>query len=284
MKRMKTPLTAAFWVLIAALMLAPILLILRLSQAEMEQYATPATPLYRETAMGTAVQSYRADVYEYVTVSGVFTSTAYEYMELDQRDPQLIRWNVDVGDEVHAGDVIGTYNGQPVTASVSGILAGMELTGADPYLRFQAFTPLELECRVDDDTLAVLRRSEVMTTTEGQTVTMTFASMAKNADGTITIRLAVEGGNYAYGQELGALQILSGRVYRNALVVPAVCVYQKVSGEDAPWYVRQVTEAGDLIGEIKVTVAYNDGSVACVSGIEEGDWFDSGYKYVMEGG
>ena len=67
------------------------------------------------------------------------------------------------------------------------------------------------------------------------------------------------------------------------LVLPLDCVYQKTPGEDEPWFVRQVTEDGFLIAEIEVKIGYSDNDFAVVNGIEEGQYFDSGYKDVVSG-
>ena len=32
-----------------------------------------------------------------------------------------------------------------------------------------------------------------------------------------------------------------------------------------------------------MTIAYRSGDMVCVSGVNEGEWFDSGYKAIIEG-
>ena len=139
------------------------------------------------------------------------------------------------------------------------------------------------ENRVDDRTLAALKLSEALSTEEGETVTLEFSSSQKNADGTTDIRLHIESDQYRFGQELDELRFLTGRVFQNVIVLPSSCVYQKEQGEDAPSYVRQVTETGLLLSELEVKTGYSDGNLICVSGISEGGWYDTGYKAVTEG-
>ena len=172
MKIVKKLVSGLFWLLIIALLVAPLGLIYQISADEMEAYQTPETPVLRETSMGEACQAMRIDLRESVRVSGKFVSASYAYMELDQRTPSSIRW---------------------------------------------------------------------------------------------------------------LLAIYTGRVYNGTLVLPEDCVYQKEDQEDAPWYVRQVTEDGFLIGEQEVQVGYSDGEYVCVTGVEEGAWFDSGYKAIAGG-
>lgn len=283
MKILKFILTGAFWLLIIALLVAPLGLIYQISQNEMAEYATPEVPILRETAVGDVAQATRQDVSEYVILSGSFTSTEYGYMELSARQASAIRWIVEIGDEIHEGQVLGTYKDKDIVSTVTGILVEMNPYATSPYLRFQLFTPVVLESRVEDRTLSMLKRSEELTTEDGETITLNFASMQKNPDGTTNVHLCIESDRYTYGQELSELRILTGRVYGNTLVLPSDCVYQKDEGEDEPWYARQVTEDGILIMEIEVQIGYTNGDVVCVSGVEEGTWFDTGYKAIAGG-
>lgn len=283
MKILKSLFVGLFWLLIIALMIAPLGLIYQISNAEMAQYATPSAPVLREVAIGGIAQAYRTDVHEYVTLSGSFTSDAYAYMELEYKNPSIIRWQVYTGTEVQEGDVLGTYKGEEILSTQTGILVENNAYSADPYLRFQLFTPVEFSCRVEDRTLSILKRNDTLTTEDGETVQLVFASRQKNPDGTTNVRLSIDTDRYTFGQALNELRILSGRVYQKTLVLPAACVYQKNVGEDEPWYARQVTEDGIFVREREVKVGYSNGDVICVTGVEEGEYFDTGYKAIAGG-
>lgn len=283
MKLLKSLINCLFWLLILALMAAPLGLIWMISQQEMAQYVAPEAPVLQEVSIGTPASATRQDVAECITVNGQFTSIAWAYQELEQRKPDQIRWLVNVGDEIQAGQVIGTYNGENVIAEHTGILMDRNSYSADAYLRYQLFTPVVLSCRVDDRTLAALKLSEALSTEEGETVTLDFSSSRKNADGTTDIRLHIESDQYRFGQELDELRILTGKVFQNVIVLPSSCVYQKEQGKDALSYVRQVTETGLFLSELEVKTGYSDGNLICVSGISEGGWYDTGYKAVTEG-
>ncbi len=283
MKILKSFFVGLFWLLIIALMIAPLGLIYQISNAEMAQYATPSAPVLREVAIGGIAQACRTDVHEYVTLSGSFTSDAYAYMELEYKNPGIIRWQVYTGSEVQEGDVLGTYKGEEILSTQTGILVENNAYSADPYLRFQLFTPVEFSCRVEDRTLSILKRNDTLTTEDGETVRLVFASRQKNPDGTTNVRLSIDTDRYTFGQALNELRILSGRVYQKTLVLPAACVYQKNVGEDEPWYARQVTEDGIFVREREVKVGYSNGDVICVTGVEEGEYFDTGYKAIAGG-
>lgn len=53
--------------------------------------------------------------------------------------------------------------------------------------------------------------------------------------------------------------------------------------EDAPWFVREVDANGSFLQEREVQLGYTDGRLVCISGIDEGSYFDDGYKAIVEG-
>lgn len=284
MKFLKILLRCVFWLLILALMAAPIYLIHLVSQDEIASYEPPAPPELIETAVGGIHQCTRGDVSVYFKVSGSFTSSTYAYQELTYKNLDRTRWYVYTGQEIQEGQVLGVLKGEEILAEYSGILMEMNTYGQDPYLRIQLLEPVELECRVEDRVLSMLRRSQTLRTQDDEAVTLVYASRQKNADGTTNVRLAIDTNKYTYGQHLGELQIYTGQVYQQVLRLPESCVYQKEQGEDKPWYARQVTETGRFIREAEVEIGYSDGHWVTVTGVGEGEYFDSGYKSVVEGG
>lgn len=286
MKFLKGLLKCLFWLLILALLVAPLGLIYQISSAEMLEYQTPTAPDLRESAYGTVVQARREDVLEYVTVSGNFISQTFAYMDLTQRDPSLIRWLVEEGDEIQQGQVLGTYRGEDVISEQSGILEERNTYNPEnAYLRVRLLEPLLLQCQVSDKTLKAIKQAEATLTTEdGRNVILEYAARTKNDDGTTTVRLTIDGADYAYGQVQKDLRLLTGRVYSQALVLEAKCLYQKEAGENSPWFVRKVTKDGYFVQELEVGTGYSNGELICVTGVAEGDYFDSGYKAIAEGG
>lgn len=283
MKILTSILTGTFWIIIIALLVAPLGLIWQISESEMAQYTTPEVPVLHETAIGSVVQARRQDVQEYVVLSGTFVSTEYAYMELDPTQAPSIRWIVDIGDEIQGGQVLGFCQEAEIVSTVTGILVEMNPYVSSPYLRVQSFSPVALEVKVDDQTLSALQKANTLTTENGESVSLSYYSMQKNPDGTTNVRLAIDSDNYTYGEELDRIRILTGRVYSKTLVLPTDCVFQKEAGDSNPWYARMVTEEGIFLTEVEVQIGYTNGDVICVSGVEEGAWFDSGYKAIMGG-
>ena len=178
---------------------------------------------------------------------------------------------------------MGTWEGDDIISTVTGVLLERNTYAATPYLRFRTLEPLLLSCSVSNRTLTILENSENLKTQDGYVVSLEKASMIENADGSVDILLSVDGGRQVYGQRVEDLRLLTGTVYRNVLVLPQDCVYQKTGGDAEPWYARWVTENGVFLAEVEVKIGYSNGSVVCVTGIEEGDWFDTGYKTVVGG-
>lgn len=282
MKIVRMLLKGLFWLLIMALLLAPVGLILQISQEEMKQYETPEVPILREVALGTVLQAEARDVKEYLQIGGTITSSTYAYMGLDYETVQDIRWYVDIGDEIQEGQLIASGPYGQVIAAATGIVRAFHLESrVDCYVKVQQFAPVELECNVSDTALSMLQRGKEMTTVDGEAVTLLFASEQKNADGTTKVRVAIESDEYTFGEYVALLQVYTGRVFQNSIVLPMSCVYQKSGGTQ--WYARQVSESGVFIREIPVTLGFSDGSYVCVTGVNAGDYFDSGYKLVAEG-
>lgn len=284
MKFLKILLRCVFWLLILALMAAPIYLINLISREEIASYAAPEAPKLVEMAVGGIHQCTRGDISVYFEVSGSCTSSTYAYQELTYKNLDRTRWYVHAGQEIQEGQVLGVLKGEEILAEYSGILAEMNTYGTDPYLRILLLEPVEVECRVEDRVLSMLRRSQELKTQDGEAVTLIYASRQKNADGTTNVRLSIDTNKYTYGQYLGKLVIYTGQVYQQVLRLPVSCVYQKERGEDKPWYARQVTETGVFIREAVVEIGYSDGYWVTVTGVDEGEYFDSGYKSVVEGG
>lgn len=285
MKFLKKLYKGLFWLLIIALLLAPLALIYEISNKEQEQYQVPDPPKFVETAYGSIVQATRKDVVETVNVSGSFVSETFVYQELNYKNPSNIRWDVTVGDEVQEGQVLGTYNGEEIISQYSGILkTNNAYTQGNSYLKVQLLEPVVLECRVTQKVLNSLRRAKELTTEDGEAVTLVYTSKVKNPNGLLTVQLSIDTEFYSYGEAVEDLVLYTGYEYMQTLVLPESALYQKVAGEDEPWYAYEVTQAGAMVGEKEVTRGYSDGTYVCVTGVEAGQYFDTGYKAIKGGG
>ena len=271
-----------FWVLIIALLVSPLGILYEISQREMAEYQVHALPALTQTSIGRVLQVTRQDVQEYFTVSGVFQSSESAYQALTMENPGLIRWEVSTGDEIQAGQVMGTYNGENVVAEFSGIIEKINTGSADPYVKVKLLDKLVLEATVSKSTLAIIKRSMNMTTEAGESVRLTYTSNLKSANGDRRIQLVIDSDAYSYGTNVN-LKIYTGLSYPQVLVVHQDCVYQRNPGEDNPWYVRTVTKNGDVIGETQVEIAFTMGNLVCISGVAEGTYCDAGYKDIVGG-
>lgn len=281
MKYVKKALAVVFWLLILALLVAPIGLIVQISREEMQEFATPDPPVLQEMSIGGIYMATRASVSESFQVSGTFVSGADGYMELDYETVKDARWNVGVGSEVQEGMVIGTVNGQQILATMDGIIKQMHISQGDCFVKLELFTPVLLQTRVDKATLSILRNSRKLTVgKEEAKVSLAFASRQQNSDGTFNVLIAIDSDEYTYGQVVSALHIKTGRSFDNVVSISNRCVYQKGGSQ---WYARQVSKDGFFIKEVEVEVLYQDEFNAFVSGINDGEYFDSGYQIIAGG-
>ena len=81
--------------------------------------------------------------------------------------------------------------------------------------------------------------------------------------------------SYDYGKTISGYKLYTGNIYRDALVVSKECVYK---GEDDAYHVRIVDAEGNFLDERTVEVGYTCEELICVTGVEEGELCDSGYK------
>lgn len=281
MKLLKSILAGLFWLLILALLVAPIGLIVQISKEEMQEFATPDPPVLQEMAIGGIYQSVSASVSESFKVSGTFVSGADGYMELDYDTVKDARWNVGVGSEIQEGMVIGTANGEDIVATMDGIIQQMHISQGDCFIKLELFTPVVLQSKVDKATLSILRNSRKLTVgKEGAKVSLAFASRKQNSDGTFDVLIAIDSDEYTYGQVVSALHIRTGRSFDNVVRLTDRCVYQKGGSQ---YYVRQVTKDGIFLKEVEVEVVYFDGTNYYLTGINPGEYFDSGYQIIAGG-
>ncbi len=284
MKIFNRVLRGLFWVLILALLLLPLVLLYRISNQEMQFYARPTIPVMEESATGRISQVTRMDLQEYVLVSGQFVPEESLYIPLEVKRPDLIRWEVQVGDEIQEGQLLGTCQGKELRAECDGVVQEIKsYSSEDAYIKVQLISPLVLECKVDRATMNLLKLPYDMTMGDGAAVKLTYAAQIMNPDGTYTVRLSVDSEEYIYGQSLKDCTIFTGRTYPQVLVVDKDCVYQKTTGEDAPWYVRMVSAEGAVIGETEVKIGYASGSVVSITGVPEGSYCDAGYRLIVQG-
>lgn len=268
--------------LLLLLLVAPVGLIYILSNHEMAQYQQPEEVELKESAYGIPQSAMRMDVYAYVMVAGTYTSDSYAFQELDMKEPGKIRWLVDTGEYVQKGQVLGIYNDKQVLSEYDGILREISAYSSDSYLYFTTMEGLKLECSVSSQVLQALEKG-TLTTEDGEAVTLLGTSPLMDENGNVTVWLDCPSANRQYGVRLQNYKIMTGQVFKNALVLDTDCVYQKESQSDSPWYARRVDASGYFLSEEEVTVGYINDKIACVTGVEEGDYFDDGYKAVIGG-
>jgi hypothetical protein len=220
---------------------------------------------------------------ETVTVSGQFDSVNYAEYSIPYSHPERVHWFVSENSEIVEGEVIGQYQGEDIYAPYTGIVSEMHTyTSGDAYIRIKLLSPLLLRCNVRDSVLNSLETAANLTLTDGTPVDLLRVGFRRNEDNSSTVELRIDKDGYSYAQRIDSLVLYTGYGYNQALVVDENCVYQKPGDKDH-YYMRQVSEDGFFIREVEIKVGFSSGGLICVSGVDEGQFFDSGYKLIVEG-
>ena len=266
------------------LLLAPIGGIYMLTNMELAQYKEAYVPAVVKKSYGTPLPVQRRDMPEFITLSGSFISTEQSYMELPELNGvSTARLSVSVGDYIQNGDLLGyTEDGKTeLYATDTGVITEIHL-GTTSYFALESPDKLALRCFVGEKLLSVLQRTGLkLTDTEGNPIRV--LEVGKLVDGEGNTQVLLTGLAGRYGQQLTGLRLYTGRVYTNALTVDNSCLFQQ-PGSNSTWYVRLVTEGGDVLDIQEVHAGFSDGSYTCVTGLEENAYLDSGYAAVIGGG
>lgn len=276
----KKVLTKAFYFVLVCLLLMPVGLLYIISRNEQLQYQAETVPVVEELAYGDVVPIVRRDIEETVTISGTIVSASVFFAELNVSDPYSLRFLVAIGDVLHPGDVIAYDGSRKILSGCRGVIREIVL-GTAPYLRMDSLDDLALECYVSSTQRAVLERESLKLKDEnGSQLTVLKIDDICTDENLTRVLIKYDTDSLRYGQTFSELTLTTGKVYAQALVVNAECVYQKADSDS--YFLRMVTQDGHFLSETEVQIGYTDGTYICVSGVEEGAFCDSGYKTLVE--
>lgn len=268
------------FLLLLALLIAPVGALWMISLQEQAQYLAQPVPVVEELAYGEIVPVRRLEIRETVELSGTVVSTEEFFMELPCKNPYALRFMVSVGEVIHSGDLIAYEGEKELYSTVDGLIGEISL-GEDPYLRLHSLQALALECEISQTQRKLFSRSDLALQDENG-VSLELLEMGEifSENGGIRLLLRYDLPGLTYGQQLSGLTLYTGRIYAQTLAVEKSCVYQK-SGGDA-YYLRIVDEEGHFLREAEVLLGYANEDYVCVSGVEEGELCDAGYGAVWE--
>lgn len=280
MYKFKNALTGAFCFVLTCMLLMPVGLLYIISRNEQLQYQAETVPVVEELAYGDVVPIVRRDIEETVTISGTIVSASVFFAELNVSDPYSLRFLVAIGDVLHPGDVIAYDGSRKILSDCRGVIREIDL-GTAPYLRMDSLDDLALECYVSSTQRAVLERESLKLTDEnGSRLTVLKVDDICTDENLTRVLIKYDTDGLRYGQTFSELTLTTGKVYTQALVVNAECVYQKADSDS--YFLRMVTQDGHFLSEAEVQIGYTDGTYICISGVEEGAFCDSGYKTLVE--
>ncbi len=278
----KSILKYVFGLLLVALLIAPVFVLLYISNLEQTQYQPVSNEVQLvERSYGEPIQVVRMDIREQVVLSGQVVSTDVIYEELELEKPYDLRLRISYGDYLAEGDLIGYYHGEEVLSKSTGIVSSINTSSG--YIEMKDLNSLALECRVDEITLNILKRQSLqLTDKDGNGFQIAKIDPFPDANGLTRVLLTFDNKALYYGQNLSGLSLNTGRVYNDCLAVSSRCVYSKDGGNT--YYVRTVESDGTVLEEKEVELGAVVGSFTCITGVNEGTWCDSGYRAVAESG
>ncbi|MGN1235627.1 MAG: hypothetical protein ACI4U2_06570 [Christensenellaceae bacterium] len=254
----------AIALLFAILLLIPIVSVILLSTAEQKAYLAGGVQPHSSVNYGDLISPTRMDFREQYSVSGVYEPYEVFFMDIAKET----RLTVSVGEEVKKGDVIGYEGERAIVAEGNGILT--ECT--ESCLRFDSLDSAVLVCRLTTQVADRLFADGVeLTTATGEVITP-YSRSNRMEDGLVEVKLLLSA-SHLCGETVTLMSVYTGRTYSGILALPTQCVYRK---EDGRYYVRVIVDETAI--EKTVTISLWNGFYYSVTGVEETDLCDSGYK------
>lgn len=270
MKSGKTWLKITGALLLATISVLPLGILWRNQTQTAEQRKT-ITPVLHERAKPAATRVMLQNVIESVRIKGTFVAGEEAYQELDPKEARDIRWIVQAGERIRSGQVLGYYKGKELQAEYTGLLKELDTYSDRPYLCYTVIEEPHLQCFVSPEQARKLREAPQIYT-ETLELQLLSVSNIRRPDGTVEVLFAVPGSICTVGDTL-ELTVYTGLELKYQMVLPVSCVYQKTEGEDQPWYVYQVTQQGEPVGEIEVELGYTDGQIVCINQLEMATYY-----------
>lgn len=270
--------------LMAASLLTPVFVLLQISKMEQGEYTAPTVDVgivLKEHAYGEIMEVSQTDLKETIVISGEVISTGFLYQELDLKSPHLLRLWVQPGDYLCVGDSVGMYQGEVIYATQSGIISKVTL-GSEAYIEFYDLSMLVIECYVTEDIHRILNRESLkLSDSKGTSYEVVRLEEVPARNGMYRVLLCPVDTELSIGSTLDNATMFTGRLYPNCIVVNSNCIY---TYDGQSFYVRVVDSDGAFIEEVPVEIGETVGKLTCVSGVKPGQYCDSGYKAVVEGG
>ena len=262
------------------LLVAPIVAVFMITKIELKQYEPQPVPPLIEKAYGEICAVERMDIQETITISGTFVSTKKFFMEIPKmNNPYGARILAESGDEILEGQLIGYSEDlkTEIKASASGIIYDIHL-GSTSYITMESIDDLALKCLIDNTTMAVLLRDGLnLSMQNGDEVNVINISKKQDDQGNTEVLFSIPNG--IYGQCLNDVQLQTGRVFYDTLVIDFRCLFH-LNGDYDTWYVRTVDKNGNFLDNKKVNVSFTSENFVAISGVPEGTLCDSGYSKV----
>ncbi|SES86237.1 hypothetical protein [Anaerobranca gottschalkii] len=252
----------------------PVILITYITYLEMENYKTNVDFNITEKSYGSPSLIFRKDLEETVVIRGIITSNTFKFVEWNNNT--RVRLLVSVGQEVKKGDILLTFSNGNVTSPVNGLIE--EINVFDNYIKIKSFEELILEGFLPQRDVKKLEEGKEYQVDSKKLKLQFISNMIAENGVDRQVSFKIEGENLLYGQRV-EIEIPTGTVYNNVLVISRKCVYQKEKG--GPYFIRRVEGNGTVIGEVEVKIGIGNKDYISITGVEEGWFADPGYAEIM---
>ena len=273
MKKIKSLIILIICVLLYCI---PMVAMYMISNKEIEQYDLKVDDVYKERAYGELVQPQRITIKENYEVSGEITSNTYRLMKLPYSETDELKLNINIDDEVRTGQKIGSLGTQDVYSSCNGIVQEI-IEGEEPKVKVLLFEKLVLKANLSKD---VADKLEGTLTDDNDNIYEVISKSNQVREEGIEVLFAIKSANeYRFGEKVNNICLYTGKEYEDVITIKKNCVYTKPASDKK--YVRVCNSLGEFKQEMAVEVGYEFEDNVCITGIDEGVYCDSGYKYVI---
>lgn len=187
-----------------------------------------------------------------------------------------IAFNCQIGEEIYKNQKIATDGNNIFKSPINGIIQEISYS-ENKCVKILSLDEQCLNLSVPVDEIQVFENA--IYDENGTEIQVIEKSNQVNEKGEVSVKITNNDGDFLAGQSVNDIKIYTGYTYSNVYVVDADCVYS--IGKDNKSYVRKVDSEGKFIEEVEVGVGYSNGEYICVTGLEEGELCDDGYKALV---
>lgn len=270
---MKKVLRVVTVIVVLVIYCVPLFGIYCISNKEKESYQLDDEYNIEKTAYGVPCEVSKIDMQEYYSYPGTIEGYKIVDVKVSGLKADKTSYICKTGDEIFKNQDIATDGRNTFKSPMNGIVQDIPYS-KDGCVNVLSLDELCLNLSVPVDEVGVFENA--IYDENGNKIKVIAKSNQVNENGEVSIKITNTFGDYLAGQSVNDIKIYTGYTYSNVYVVDVDCVYSK--GKDNTYFVRKVDSKGKFIEEVEVGIGYSNGEYICITGLEEGEFCDDGYK------